>query len=119
MASNTGISLKGRLRVEMASQFGPLREVATHDFDVLVPARVTGEGSVATIHVDEAALKRMLARAGHAFTTATKDDPAREPDSSIATFCEDVLGLKLDPWQTRVLGEWVASRGTRPVHASA
>lgn len=119
MASNTGISLKGRLRVEMASQFGPLREVATQDFDVLVPARVTGEGSIATIHVDEAALKRTLTRAGHAFTAAVKDDADREADSSLTTFFEDVLGIKLEPWQTRLLGEWIASRGVRPVHAFA
>lgn len=113
MAASTGIKLQGRLRVDLAPQFGDFSEVGSTDFDVIIPTRVTGSGSVATIHVDEHELQRKLAAGSAAFVAATAEQPETRADDTLVTFCEDVLGVKLTAWQRRTLSEWFAARGGR------
>lgn len=113
MTASTSIRLKGQLRIDIASQFGPMNEAATVVFEMVAPARVTGEGAIATIHVDERDIKAELRAAAAAFSVVVGSTAEARTDD-LATFCKDVLEVELHPWQIRLLNEW--TRGVRPTH---
>lgn len=116
MADAPGMKLRGRLRIELAPQFGDLNEIATADFDMTLPVRVTGEGAVATINVDESELSRRIRAGADAFAAAVAPAGDEQPaDHSVVDFCERVLELKMTPWQARTMAQWFAARGARVV----
>lgn len=116
MADAPGMKLRGRLRIELAAQFGDLNEIATSDFDMVLPVRVTGEGAVGKVNVDETELSRRIRAGADAFAAAVAPTGAEQPvDRSVVDFCEQVLELKMTPWQARTMAQWFAARGARVV----